>query len=266
MQYILQNTLFALLEYPGATIIDVNRLLVNKAFREEVVTHITDPIVAMFWKEEFAGYSDKYTQDATPAIQNKIGQFVSNPLIRNILGQSKSTFDFRKMMDERKIIVVNLSKGRMGEANAALLGSMLVIKVYLAALSRAEESSATMGALPNCYFYVDEFQNFTTGSFASVLSEARKYRLSLIVAHQYLSQLDEPTANAVFGNVGSIVTFQVGSDDAERLAEQLGKHPGQITPHSLNFLRLKRPMAWGGCIHLPQAPVAPRREWRHDPP
>lgn len=217
MQYILQNTLFALLEYPGATIVDVNRMLVNKAFREEVVQHVTDPIVAMFWKEEFAGYSDKYTQDATPAIQNKIGQFVSNPLIRNILGQAKSTFDFRKMMDERKIVIVNLSKGRMGEANAALLGSMLVIKVYLSALSRAEESAASLARLPNCYFYVDEFQNVTNKAFENILSESRKYKLCLTIANQYIEQMEEEVRNAVFGNVGTTIIFRVGPMDAQFL-------------------------------------------------
>ncbi len=217
MQYILQNTLFALLEYPGATIIDVNRMLVNKAFREDVISHVTDPIVAMFWKEEFAGYSDKYTQDATPAIQNKIGQFVSNPLIRNILGQAKSTFDFRKMMDERKVIIVNLSKGRMGEANAALLGSMLVIKVYLSALSRAEESAVSMSKLPNCYFYVDEFQNVTNKAFENILSEARKYKLCLTIANQYIEQMEEEVRNAVFGNVGTTIIFRVGPMDAQFL-------------------------------------------------
>ena len=222
MQYILQNTLFALLEYPGATIIDVNRMLVNKAFREEVVQHVTDPIVAMFWKEEFAGYSDKYTQDATPAIQNKIGQFVSNPLIRNILGQAKSTFDFRKMMDERKIVIVNLSKGRMGEANASLLGSMLVIKIYLSALSRAEESAVSMSRLPNCYFYVDEFQNVTNKAFENILSESRKYKLCLTIANQYIEQMEEEVRNAVFGNVGTTVIFRIGPMDAQFLEPVFG--------------------------------------------
>ncbi|MBP9668989.1 MAG: type IV secretion system DNA-binding domain-containing protein [Candidatus Pacebacteria bacterium] len=217
MQYILQNTLFALLEYPGATIIDVNRMLVNKAFRADVVEYITDPIVASFWKEEFANYGDRYTQEATPAIQNKIGQFVSNPLIRNILGQPKSTFDLRKMMDERKIVIVNLSKGRMGEANAALLGSMLVIKVYLAALSRAEEPAHVMKTLPQCYFYVDEFQNVVNEAFENILSEARKYKLCLTIANQYIEQMPEEVRNAVFGNVGSTVIFRVGPMDAQFL-------------------------------------------------
>lgn len=217
MQYILQNTLFALLEYPGATIIDVNRMLVNKAFRAEVVKHITDPVVNAFWNEEFANYGDRYTQEATPAIQNKIGQFVSNPLIRNILGQAKSTFDIRKMMDEKKIIIINLSKGRMGEANSTLLGSMLVIKIYLAALTRAEESATVLGKLPPCFFYVDEFQNVVNKAFENILSEARKYKLCLTIANQYIEQMPEEVRNAVFGNVGTTVVFRVGPMDAQFL-------------------------------------------------
>lgn len=222
MQYILQNTLFALLEYPGATIIDVNRMLVNKAFREEVVKHITDPVVGAFWREEFANYGDKYTQEATPAIQNKIGQFVSNPLIRNILGQAKSTFDFREMMDQRKIVIINLSKGRMGEANSTLLGSMLVIKVYLSALSRAEESASDMRNIPPCYFYVDEFQNVVNKAFENILSESRKYKLCLTIANQYIEQMPEEVRNAVFGNVGTTIIFRVGPMDAQFLEPVFG--------------------------------------------
>jgi len=217
MQYILQNTLFALLEYPGSTILDVNRMLVNKAYREDVVSHITDPVVASFWKEEFANYTDRYTQEATPAIQNKIGQLGSSPLIRNILGQPHSSFDVRNAMDERKILIVNLSKGRMGEANAALLGAMLVIKIYLGALSRAEEPAALLRDLPPMYFYVDEFQNVVNNAFENILAEARKYKLALIIAHQYITQMPEEVRDAVFGNVGTTVMFRVGPIDAEFL-------------------------------------------------
>jgi len=217
MQYILQNTLLALLEYPGSTIIDVNRMLVNKAFREDVIKHISDPVIASFWKEEFAGYSDRYTQEATPAIQNKIGQFISNPLIRNVVGQPVSSFDVREMMDNKKILIVNLSKGRMGETNAALLGSMLVIKIYLAALSRAEESPGVMKSLPPFYFYVDEFQTVVNDAFEGILSEARKYKLGLTIAHQYIEQMSETVRNAVFGNVGTTIIFRVGPLDAEFL-------------------------------------------------
>lgn len=217
MEYILQNVLLALLEYPGSTLLDVNRMLTNKPFRAAVIEKITDPIVRSFWTEEFATYTDRYTQEATPAIQNKVGQFVANPLIRNIVGQPKSTFDLRKMMDDKKIFIVNLSKGRMGETNAALLGSMLTVKIYLAAMSRADEPPARMARLPRCYFYVDEFQSMMNEAFADILSESRKYKLALTLANQYIEQMEENVRNAVFGNVGTLITFRVGPFDAEVL-------------------------------------------------
>jgi hypothetical protein len=217
MEYILSNTLLALLEYPGATMLDVNRMLVNKTYRAKVVDNVKDPIVKDFWNGEFASYSDRYTQEATPAIQNKVGQFTSNPLIRNIIGQAKSSFDIREMMDKRKILIINLSKGRVGEVNAQLLGSMLVTKIYLAAMSRADISASVLATLPQFYFYVDEFQNFANESFADILSEARKYKLNLIIAHQYIEQMEEEVRDAVFGNVGTTISFRVGPFDAEVL-------------------------------------------------
>ena len=217
MEYILSNTLLALLEYEGSTLLDVNRMLVNKAFRKKVIDNITDPIVKSFWAEEFANYTDRYTQDATPAIQNKVGQFTSNPLIRNIVGQPKSSFDIRKIMDEKKILIMNLSKGKVGEVNANLLGSMLTTKIYLAAMSRADVPAPVLQALPSFYFYVDEFQSFANQSFADILSEARKYKLNLIIAHQYIEQMEEEVRDAVFGNVGTTVAFRVGPFDAEVL-------------------------------------------------
>jgi hypothetical protein len=217
MEYILANTLLALLEYPDSTLIDVNRMLTNKTFRNAVVEKVTDPIVKAFWTEEFASFTDRYTQEATPAIQNKIGAFVSNPLIRNIIGQSRSSFDLRKMMDDKKIFIVNLSKGRMGETNASLLGSMLTVKIYLAAMSRADEPAARMAKLPRCYFYVDEFQSMMNEAFADILSESRKYKLALTLANQYIEQMEEKVRDAVFGNVGTLICFRVGPFDAEVL-------------------------------------------------
>lgn len=217
MEYILSNTLLALLEYPGATLLDVNRMLINKNFRKKVVDNVTDPIVKSFWVDEFANYTDRYTQDATPAIQNKVGQFTSNPLIRNIVGQAKSSFDIRRLMDEKKILIMNLSKGRVGEVNTTLLGSMLVTKIYLAAMSRADASADVMRQLPPFYLYVDEFQNFANESFSDILSEARKYKLRLIIAHQYVEQMEEEVRDAVFGNVGTTIAFRVGPFDAETL-------------------------------------------------
>lgn len=217
MEYILSNTLLALLEYPDSTLLDVNKMLVNKVFRKKVVEYITDPIVKDFWEGEFAGYTDRYTQEATPAIQNKIGQFTSNPLIRNIIGQPKSSFDMREIMDNKKIFIANLSKGRMGETNADLLGSMLTTKIYLSAMSRADEPAAVQAKLPPFYFYVDEFQSIANDSFADILSEARKYKLALTIAHQYIEQMEENVRNAVFGNVGTTIAFRIGPLDAELL-------------------------------------------------
>jgi len=220
MEYILGNTLLALLEYPDATLLGVNRMLVDKEYRKKVVSHVTDPSVKSFWVDEFAKYTDRYTQEATPAIQNKIGQFVSNPIIRNIIGQPKSTFDIRQMMDEKKIFIMNLSKGKLGEQNANLIGSMLVTKIYLSAMSRADASAVELNKLPYFYFYVDEFQSFANESFADILSEARKYKLSLTIAHQYIEQMPEEVRAAVFGNVGSMITFRVGSYDADVLEKE----------------------------------------------
>jgi len=220
MQYILQNTILALLEYPGATMLGINRMLTDKAYRNKVVANVKDASVKAYWTQEFAAYTERFAAEATPAIQNKIGQFTSNPLIRNIIGQPKSSFDFRKIMDEKKIFIINLSKGRVGEANANLLGSMLITKIYLAAMSRADVQEKQLRNLPNFYLYVDEFQSFANESFADILSEARKYKLNLTIANQYIDQMAEEVRSAVFGNVGTMITFRVGAYDAEVLEKE----------------------------------------------
>ncbi len=217
MEYILSNTLLALLEYPDATLLSVNRMYTDKAYRKKVVENVKDPVVKDFWVKEFATYTDRYTQEATPAIQNKIGQFTSNPLIRNIVGQPKSSFDIRTLMDDRKILLMNLSKGLVGETNMRLLGSMLTTRIFLAAMSRADASETALARLPDFYFFVDEFQNFANETFSEILSEARKYKLDLTIAHQYIEQMEEEVRAAVFGNVGTTVTFRVGPFDAEIL-------------------------------------------------
>ncbi len=217
MEYILTNTLLALLEYPDATLLGVNRMYTDKGYRKKVIENVKDPVVKDFWTKEFANYGERYTQEATPAIQNKIGQFTGNPLIRNIIGQPKSSFDIREMMDTRKILIINLSKGLVGETNMRLLGSMLTTRIFLAAMSRAEFSQEKLHSLPNFYLYVDEFQNFANETFAEILSEARKYNLNLIIAHQYIEQMEEEVRDAVFGNVGTTITFRVGPFDAETL-------------------------------------------------
>ncbi|HVW82851.1 MAG TPA: type IV secretion system DNA-binding domain-containing protein [Candidatus Paceibacterota bacterium] len=217
MEYILSNTLLALLEYPDATLLGVNRMYTDKEYRKKVVANVKDPLVKSFWEDEFANYGDRYTQEATPAIQNKIGQFTSNPLIRNIIGQPKSSFDIRECMDNRKILLINLSKGLVGDTNMKLLGSMLTTRIFLGAMSRAELDERSLKRSAKFYFYVDEFQNFANETFAEILSEARKYNLNLLIAHQYVEQMEEEVRAAVFGNVGTTVAFRVGPFDAEVL-------------------------------------------------
>jgi hypothetical protein len=221
MEYILNNTLLALLEYPNSNLLGIMRMLSDKDYRKKVVDNLQDPVVKGFWVNEFARYSQKFETEATAAIQNKVGQFVTNPLIRNILGQSRSAIDMRKIMDEKKILIVNLSKGKIGEDNSALLGAMIITKLQLAAMSRVDIPES---ARKDFYLYVDEFQNFATDSFANILSEARKYRLCLILAHQYIRQLvhdaNTKVRDAIFGNVGTMVSFRVGAEDAEFLEKE----------------------------------------------
>ena len=220
MEYILTNTLLALIEYPDATLLGVNRMLADKEYRKKVVDNVTDVSVKSFWVDEFAKYTERQAAEAVPAIQNKIGQFTANPLIRNIVGQTKSSFDIRKIMDDRKILIINLSKGMVGETNANLLGSMMITKIYLGAMSRADVHEKHMKNLPNFYLYVDEFQSFANESFADILSEARKYKLNLTIAHQYIEQMSEEVRAAVFGNAGTMITFRVGAYDAEVLEKE----------------------------------------------
>lgn len=217
MRYILSNTLLALLEYPGSTLLGVNRMYADKGYREEIVANVKDPTVKTFWVDEFAKWDERFMREATAAIQNKIGQFTANPIVRNIIGQTTSSFDFRETMDKQKILLINLSKGRIGEQNAGLLGGMLITKIYLAAMSRADSTKADMAELPSFFLFVDEFQNFANESFADILSEARKYKLNLTMAHQYVEQMEEEVRDAVFGNVGTTISFRVGPLDAELL-------------------------------------------------
>jgi len=217
MEYILNNSLLALLEYPSSTLLGIMRMLVEKDYRQKITEHLQDPVIKAFWLNEFARYTQRLEVEAVAAIQNKVGQFVSNPLIRNIIGQTYSTIDMRKIMDEGKILIINIAKGRIGEDSSALLGAMIITKLQLAAMSRVD---IPMEKRRDFYLYVDEFQNFSTESFANILSEARKYRLSLILAHQYIEQLDEKVRAAIFGNVGTIACFRIGAEDAELLEKE----------------------------------------------
>lgn len=217
LEHILRFTLLALLETPGTTMLGITRMLTDKAYRKSIVDNVSDPVVKAFWVTEFASWNDKFASEAVQPVLNKVGAFTAVPLIRNIIGQPKSSFNIRKAMDEGKIIIVNLSRGKIGEDNAAILGSLIITKIQLDAMSRADV--ADIEERRPFYLYVDEFQNFATESFAVILSEARKYGLRLTVANQYISQMPEEVRDAVFGNVGSMITFRVGADDADYLAK-----------------------------------------------
>ncbi|PIR47803.1 hypothetical protein COV06_00150 [Candidatus Uhrbacteria bacterium CG10_big_fil_rev_8_21_14_0_10_50_16] len=214
MEYILGNTILALLDTPGSTLLGINRMYSDPDYRRSIIENIKDPVVKQFWVMEYAAYSEKFATEAVAAVQNKVGQFLSSDVIRNIVAQVKSTIDVREIMDSQKILLVNLSKGRIGEDNSRLLGGMLINKVQLAAMERVDMPEKDR---KDFYLYVDEFQNFATESFAGILSEARKYRLNLIVAHQYIAQLTEEVRDAVLGNVGTMTVFRVGAPDAQEL-------------------------------------------------
>jgi len=217
MEYILSNTILALLEYPNSTLLGVNRMLADAEFRKRVVERITDPVIKAFWTMEFARYTGRYEVEATAAIQNKIGQLISAPLIRNIIGQVKSKINMREIMDSQKILIVNLSRGKIGENTSLLLGGLLITKLQSAAMSRVDIPEEER---KDFFLYVDEFQHFATRAFTNILSEARKYRLCLCLGHQYISQMEEEVRDAVFGNVGTIIAFRVGADDAEYLEKE----------------------------------------------
>lgn len=228
LEYILRYTILALLDRPETTMLDITRMLTDKKFRKETLTYCQDTVVLQFWNIEFNSWTEKFQAEAIAPVLNKVGAFTANPVIRNIIGQPKSTFNIREIMDDGKILIVNLSKGLIGEDNASILGSFLVTKIQLAAMSRSD--------IPDIkdrrpfYLYVDEFQNFATDSFATILSEARKYGLNLTVANQYISQMSDTVRNAVFGNVGTMISFRVSADDAPILGKQFAP---QFEPNDL---------------------------------
>jgi hypothetical protein len=216
-EYILRNTILALLEVPQATLLDLPKMLNDKEYRAAVLTLIIDEQVKDFWINEYAGYSARFRSEAIAPIQNKVGQFLTNRLIRGIISQKQSSFDIRRLMDEGKILITNLAKGKVGEDVSNLLGAMLLTRIELAALSRADVPEERRR---DFYVYADEFYNFTTASFANVLAEARKYRLNLILANQYIEQLEQELRAAIFGNVGTLVSFRLGASDAEYVARE----------------------------------------------
>lgn len=219
LEYILRNAILTLLEYPGSTLTGVQRILVDEDYRMDVLSKIKDPVIKAFWGKEFTGYSERLRSEAIAPIQNKVGQFLSSSLMRNIIGQQKSSFDVRDVMDNQKILIMNLAKGKIGEDNSALIGSMMITKIQLATMARVDTPEEKR---EDFYLYVDEFQNFATESFVNILSEARKYRLNLILANQYIEQIDDKVRKAVFGNCGTLVSFRVGAEDAECFVKEIG--------------------------------------------
>lgn len=217
LEYILRNTILAVLDYPNSTLLGVLRMLSDDKYRKKVVAKVQDPVVKAFWYDEFAHYNERFKTEAVAPIQNKVGQFLTSSIIRNIVAQPKSTIDMKDIMDNGKILLVNLSKGRIGEDNSALLGAMIITHIQLAAMDRANVEEEERR---DFYLYVDEFQNFATESFGTILSEARKYRLNLTIGHQYITQMEEPVRDAVFGNTGTIVSFRVGAGDSEFLEKE----------------------------------------------
>ena len=223
MEYILNNAILALLDTPNSTLLGIPRLLVDKDYRQMIINNLKDPVVKSFWTHEYEQWRDQFRNEAIAPIQNKVGQFLSSSIIRNVVGQPKSTIDIFKIMNEGKIFLVNVSKGRIGEDNSALLGGMIITKIQLAAMERVRIPEDRR---KDFYLYVDEFQNFATDSFANILSEARKYRLNLVIAHQYIAQLvdmeNSKVKDSVFGNVGTMISFRVGADDADFLEKEFG--------------------------------------------
>ena len=231
MEYILNNTILALLDTPGSTLLGIPRMLVDKDYRQKIISNLKDPVIKAFWVHEYEAWQDKFRNEAIAPIQNKVGQFLSTSIIRNIVGQSISTINIFDIMNEGKIFLVNVSKGRIGEDNSSLLGGMIITKIQLAAMERVRIPEDER---KDFYLYVDEFQNFVTDAFAGILSEARKYRLNLTVAHQYTAQLvtdkSSSVRDAIFGNVGTMIVFRVGADDAEFLEKEFDP---EFTPQDI---------------------------------
>jgi hypothetical protein len=219
LEYLLYNAVAALLDCQNVTLLAVNRLLTEDGFRERIVRQIKDPFVRAFWAEEYAGYDERFKREAIAPIQNKLGQFLLNPVVRNILGQVRCKVSFPFMMDHGRLFIANLAKGSLGHDKANLLGSLLVTQFQLAAIARTNRPEAERR---DFYLFIDEFQNFSTDAFAGILAEARKYRLCLTLSHQYIDQVPLPIRQAVFGNVGTLIAFRVGYTDAEVLQAEFG--------------------------------------------
>lgn len=248
MEHLIRYITLALLETPDSNVLGISRILSDTAYRQRVIKQIQDPVVKAFWTNDFKPSDALYASEAIIPLMNKVGQFISNPMIRNIIGQKKNVLDFEKFMNEGKIVIINLSKGKLGEENTALLGSMFITKIQQGALARADIPEEKR---KDFYFYVDEFQNFATEAFSTILSEARKYHLNLTIAHQYIAQLPDDVKATAFGNVGSIIVFGVGGGDAAYLAKEFAP---VFTPDdmiSLNIREMYIKMSIDGKITPP---------------
>jgi len=227
LEYILYNAIAALLDCQGETLLGINRLLTDPNYRAGVVRQIQDPFIKVFWEEEYAGYDERFQREAIAPIQNKLGRFLLNPVIRNILGQARNKVSIPFVIDNERLFIANLSKGQLGHEKANLLGSLLTTQFQLAAMAR---SSRPEESRRDFYLFIDEFQNFSTDAFASILAEARKYRLCLTLSHQYIDQLSLPVRQAVFGNVGTLITFRIGHSDADVISKEFGS---EVSPAAL---------------------------------
>ena len=231
LEYVLRNTILTLLHIPDTTLLHISLLLTTRSYREKVVARLDDPVLIKFWRDEFETLDKRQMTETISPILNKIGQFLSSSLIRNIIAQPHNTFSLRWVMDNKKIFIANLSKGRIGEDASALLGAMMITKFQIDAMSRADipESERT-----ECMLYIDEVHNFATESFATILSESRKYHLHLVMANQYLEQMSDDVRKAIFGNVGTCIAFQVGPIDMRLLSAFMDDH--EVSTHDLTHL------------------------------
>ena len=223
LEYILYNTILSALDSQGTTLLSVQRMLTDKEYRHRVLSHVKDPMILRFWREEYAMIEEnrKLLSDTVAPIQNKIGRYLSPRIIRNILGQTKSTFNIREMIDNKKIFIANLSKGKIGEENTSLLGGLLIARIYTAAMERVDVPE---NERPDFNLYIDEVQSFTTDAFVDILSEARKYKLSLVINHQFTEQLPIEMRAGIFGNVGTMITFNVNQKDAVVLSQEFAPY------------------------------------------
>lgn len=265
MEHLIRYITLALLETPDSNVLGIPRMLSDTTFRQRVIKQINDPVVKGFWTNEFSTSAEQYSREAVVPILNKVGQFIANPVVRNMIGQKRNSLNFEKFMNEGKIVILNISKGRLGDENTALLGAMFITKIQQAALARAKVPEDQRR---DFYFYVDEFQNFATEAFSSILSEARKYHLDLTIAHQYISQLPDDVKATAFGNVGSLIVFPVGGDDAEYLAKEFSPVFSAEDLISLNVREMYIKMSVDGKLTAPFSAKTidvPRPQFNHIP-